>query len=144
MFTKDSIKNIDSLSFKTPKGKIVYGGGGIVPDVFVPLDTVGYIPSFYFKELNDFSFKYVDENRATLSKINVLDFIKDFDTNNVLITKFLNKIKGNNLPKPIQKKLKNYLKTTIARDLFSDEGLYRVLQNEDKMIKKVFELEDAQ
>ncbi len=41
MFSADSIKKIDSLKYVTPKGKVVYGGGGIIPDVFVPVDTVG-------------------------------------------------------------------------------------------------------
>src|ERR1035438_4613014 len=47
---KDSIKFIDSLKFKTPGGKIVYGGGGIMPDVFVPLDTAGH--SAYLNEVS--------------------------------------------------------------------------------------------
>lgn len=41
MLSADSIKRVDSLKFLTPKGKAVYGGGGIIPDVFVPVDTVG-------------------------------------------------------------------------------------------------------
>ena len=141
LFSRDSIKTIDSLQFKTPKGKIVYGGGGIIPDVFVPIDTVSYLPALYFKEINDFSFNYVDTNRDELSAIKVDDFIKNFDHTNVVFKNFLTKIKGNTLSKTTKEKLKNYLKTSIARDLFSDEGLYRVLQNDDKMLQKVFELE---
>ena len=41
MVSADSIKKVDSLRYVTPKGKVVYGGGGIIPDVFVPIDTVG-------------------------------------------------------------------------------------------------------
>lgn len=141
LFNKDSIKTIDSLQFKTPKGKIVYGGGGIVPDVFVAIDTTAYLPSFYFRDLNDFSFNYIDENRKKMSKIKVNDFIKNFDSENLMFSKYLNNINGQNLSKSTKEKLKNYLKTTIARYLFSDEGLYRVLQDEDKMLQKVFELE---
>jgi len=141
LFTKDSIKTIDSLQYTTPKGKIVYGGGGIVPDVFVPIDTTFYLPNFYFKNLNDFSFSYIDNNRSELSKIEVADFIDNFDENNLIFSKFLTKIKGNDLSTQLKSKLKSSLKTTIARDLFSDEGLYRVLQNDDKMLQKVFELE---
>jgi len=141
LFIKDSIKTIDSLQYKTPKGKIVFGGGGIVPDVFVALDTVSYLPNYYFKDLNDFSFYYVDENRTELSKIKVADYINNFDKENLIFSKFISKIKGEKLSQSIKSKLKNSLKSTIARDLFSDEGLYRVLQNNDKMLEKVFELE---
>jgi len=144
LFNKDSIKTIDSLQFKTPKGKIVYGGGGIVPDVFVAIDTTSYFPNFYIRDIRDFSFNYIDENRKELSKVKVDDFIKSFDYDNLIFTKFIKKIKGENLPKSTKDVLKNYLKTTLARDLFSDEGLYRVLQPNDKMLKKVFELEALQ
>ena len=141
LFIKDSIKIIDSLQFKTPKGKIVYGGGGIVPDVFVPMDTISYLPTFYFRDLNNFSFNYIDNNRKELSKMSVEEYVKSFDNDGRIFSLFLNKIKGNKLSKGVKTKLKGYLKTTIARDLFSDEGLYRVLQDDDKMINKVFELE---
>jgi carboxyl-terminal processing protease len=49
--SKDSIHVVDSLKFKTPKGKIVYGGGGIIPDVFVPYDTIQY--SMLFQQIVD-------------------------------------------------------------------------------------------
>ena len=57
LFTKDSIKVNDSLKFVTPKGKIVYGGGGIVPDVFVPVDTLNIYSHRLYSRLNGFSLK---------------------------------------------------------------------------------------
>jgi carboxyl-terminal processing protease len=67
LLNADSIKFADSLKYKTPSGKIVYGGGGIMPDVFVPLDTAGcnrFTDILYASgALNEFCYKYVDENR---------------------------------------------------------------------------------
>ncbi len=141
LFTKDSIKTIDSLKFTTPKGKIVYGGGGIIPDYFVGVDTATYIPTIFFMPLNNFAFNYVDRNRKELQNSNVNDFIKNFDTDNKIFKAFLLKIKGYKLSSKIKKQLKRNLKTIIARELFSDEGLYKVNQIDDKMLQKVFELE---
>ena len=72
LLSKDSIKVVDSLKFKTPKGKIVYGGGGIIPDVFVAIDTASYMSNFYFNTINDFPFDYVDNNRAQLSELSLI------------------------------------------------------------------------
>ncbi len=74
MSSADSIKKNDSLKFVTPKGKIVYGGGGITPDVFVPIDTIG-VNKFYLKASNlglafKFSSSIADEFRPKLREIN--------------------------------------------------------------------------
>ncbi len=69
LLSKDSIKVTDSLKFTTAKGKVVYGGGGIIPDVFVAVDTTRYIENRYFMKINDFTFAYADTHRkALLSK----------------------------------------------------------------------------
>lgn len=59
---------IDSLKYTTPKGKIVYGGGGIIPDVFVPIDTTSYMNNFYFIAITNFAFEYVDRNRRQIAE----------------------------------------------------------------------------
>lgn len=87
---KDSIQFADSLKFITPGGKIVFGGGGIMPDIFVPLDTVGY--SKYYAEvvrkgiLYNFTFEFADNHREILKKQkdakgvdNYLESIKIFE-----------------------------------------------------------------
>ena len=73
--------------FVTPKGKIVYGGGGIMPDVFIPLDTTSYHQSISKANRKDlvrgFAFDYTNQNRAELEAINLEAFIQFFeiDTN---------------------------------------------------------------
>jgi len=73
MSSVDSIRKNDSLKFTTPKGKIVYGGGGITPDIFVPIDTIG-VNSFFIKASNQglafkFSSLMADEYRPKLKNI---------------------------------------------------------------------------
>lgn len=141
LFDKDSIRTIDSLKFTTPKGKIVYGGGGIIPDYFVAVDTATYIPTIFFRPLNDFAFNYVDTNRKELENTTIKNFLENFDSNNDVSNAFFSKIENYKISSSIKKQLKINLKTLIARELFSDEGLYKVNQVNDKMLQKVFKLE---
>ncbi|WP_397444695.1 S41 family peptidase [Polaribacter sp. R77954] len=96
LLNKDSIKVIDSLKFKTPKGKIVYGGGGIIPDVFVPIDTTSYMTNFYFSTINEFAFDYVDNNRTKLSNWTIDSFVDEFDADEAIFKKYINSAKPNN------------------------------------------------
>jgi len=71
-FSRDSIKLDENLRYSTRMGRAVYGGGGIMPDVFVPQDTTG-ISSYLTTVLNrgltlQFSFQYTDRNREVLTK----------------------------------------------------------------------------
>lgn len=84
MFTADSIHFNDSLKFTTPGGKVVYGGGGIMPDIFVPIDTSDVTP--YFQAVTDwdknilyrFTLEFSDRNRARLNGINTVEELDRF------------------------------------------------------------------
>ena len=84
MFTADSVHFNDSLKFTTPGGKVVYGGGGIMPDIFVPIDTSDVTP--YFRAVTDwdknilyrFTLEFSDRNRARLNGINTLEELDRF------------------------------------------------------------------
>lgn len=84
MFTADSIHFNDSLKFTTPGGKVVYGGGGIMPDIFVPIDTSDVTP--YFRAVTDwdknilyrFTLEFSDRNRARLNGINTVEELDRF------------------------------------------------------------------
>jgi len=144
LLSKDSIQVVDSLKFTTPKGKIVYGGGGIIPDVFVPIDTTSYMSNFYFNTINNFAFEYVDTNRKKLEKWNINSFITNFDTNEKVFDRYFSEIKGR-IKTSFSAKLdiKKYLKASIASVLFGDVGFYRIIHQEDKMLQKVLELESS-
>lgn len=144
LVTADSIKVNDSLKYTTPKGKVVYGGGGIVPDVFVAIDTTQFIENKYVNGefLNRFSSEYVDKNRETLNNISIQDFIDTFDDNDEVLKQYLLEME---ILEPISnhKKdiIKRYLKVSIAQDVYSQQDFYKLLLKNDKMIEKVISLD---
>lgn len=141
---KDSIKVDDHLKFTTPKGKIVYGGGGIIPDVFVPIDTVNTYSSRLFSRLNGFVFKYIDNHREEMNKWELNKFVKEFDKDDKIFNQYIDQL---DLNSPISPKtsdnLKMYLKAIMARNLFDETGYFMVTQQKDNMILKVLELEKS-
>ena len=142
LLNKDSIPIVDSLKYTTPKGKTVYGGGGIIPDVFVAIDTTSYLPNYYFRTINDFAFDYVDENRKALTKKWTLNnFVASFDENELVLDSFFTKVKDANPSDRTKIIIQKYLKASIANELFGDIGFYRIIHQDDKMLQKVLELE---
>jgi carboxyl-terminal processing protease len=142
---KDSIPVVDSLRYSTPKGKIVYGGGGIIPDVFVPIDTASYLNNFDFKAIRNFSFEYVDRNRKEITEQWPLDvFIANFDSDELVFDEFYANIKEFEPSLKTKEIIQKYLKSSIANEIFGDVGFYRMQHKEDKMILKVLELENQQ
>ncbi|PHS52832.1 MAG: peptidase S41 [Lutibacter sp.] len=144
LINKDSIKVDDHLKFITPKGKIVYGGGGIIPDVFVPIDTVNTYSSKLFGRLNGFVFKYIDNHREEMNKWELNKFVEEFDKNNKIFDQYTNQLDLNSplFPKTSEN-LKIYLKAIMARNLFDETGYFMVTQQKDNMILKVLELEKS-
>ena len=108
MFSCDSIEFADSLKHLTlSTGRTVYGGGGIMPDVFIPLDTARY-PEFYKKiskdgKVNDFILDYIDKNRAKLNK--TYPKFEEFKVNFEIDDEFLNKLMKFAILENIQDKL---------------------------------------
>jgi carboxyl-terminal processing protease len=147
----DSMKVSSTLKYKTPAGKIVYGGGGITPDVFVPLDTAGH--SHYLSEIiynglvNDFAFSYADKEREKLKafktpqNFNTSFFITSDVFNDFVTYTQKNKIVAN--PKQIKASeeiIKLQLKALIARNIWNNDGYYPVIQSRDNVLKKAIEL----
>jgi len=144
LISKDSIKVIDTLKYTTPKGKIVYGGGGIIPDVFVSIDTSRTYNTRFYRGLNSFVFKYIDTHRAEFNAWKLKDFVTNFDTDENIFNLYLEEI---DLKVPLGPKsredLKLYFKAFFARDLFDRTGYFMVTQKKDNMILKVIELETS-
>ena len=144
LYKKDSIKVVDSLKFKTKKGKIVYGGGGIVPDVFVPLEAEqgaeniayllqsGIVGHFVFEEL--------DKNRNAFAKIPFEQFrdkIKGADLYFKAFQKYLSQ-NGLDVNLSKYKRLVNrYVNAEFARQLYGDKQYYEMVLKYDAMIKVV-------
>lgn len=147
----DSIKVADSLKYKTLSGRIVYGGGGITPDVFVPLDTTGrsrYLSEVLYNGLvNDFAFEYADKQRAILKGYkSVANFNSSFDITPSILNDFTayaekNGVKRNEKElKQSESLLKNQLKALIARNIWNNEGFYPIYQKQDNVLAKAMEL----
>jgi len=153
LYNVDSIKVDKTKQYKTPGGKIVYGGGGIVPDIFVPLDSVKYSTVvnrlFYSGALNAFAFEFTDKNRSRFLKTykTARDFILNFvvaknettELNNYLESKKINSIKltGN------ERGFDQILKALIGRNLFDKDAYYPILnQNDNSILKAISVLSD--
>jgi carboxyl-terminal processing protease len=144
--SKDSIKVVDSLKFTTPKGKTVYGGGGIVPDVFVSIDTTSTFGQNYhvYQGLNNFVFRYIDAHRQEMEKWELKDFVKNFDKNDEILNQY---IAEQDLNMPLSAKAKEdlelYFNAIMARDLFDLTGFYMIRHKRDNVIQKVLEIDSA-
>lgn len=147
----DSIKLTDTLKYKTPGGKIVYGGGGIMPDVFVALDTTEN--SSFFNELlstnamGKFVYDYVDRNRSSLRTFKDFRSYNDqFTINDKLFNEFLAFAEKQGVKKSAEgvalsgKVIRVELKAFIGRQLFKNEGFYPVLSEIDNTFKKAVQL----
>ena len=142
LLSRDSIKVNDSLKYKTPKGKIVYGGGGIIPDIFVSIDTTGTFSAELYSQLNPFIFKYIDNNRKEMNKWELYDFVKNFDKDDKIFNQYIKELNINyTIPMVVREDLKRYFKAIMARNLFDETGYFMITQKKDNMILKVIELD---
>ncbi len=145
LYRPDSSLFVDSLKYKTPKGKIVYGGGGIMPDVFVPFDSSG--TSLYYTDLrfsqsfNGFAFDYVSDKRTKWKTAE--EFERTFNVTDDLIQRFavfaqkemkiqIVKSELNHSKKLIAKTLK----AEIARQLWLENAYYKIVNQEDNEFQK--------
>ncbi len=149
-FSADSVKYDKTQIFKTKAGKTVYGGGGISPDYFIPLDS-GSISlttaKIYAKgTISNFTYKYYLQNQSTLNAFkSTTDFNSRFvfsDTDWQYFTSFANKdsIALNTITTIEKSKLINTLKAALARQLWRTEGLYEVQNTTDNAVKKALEI----
>lgn len=147
---KDNIEVADSLKFTTPKGKVVYGGGGIIPDVFVPINTrmenetvkrivaSGIMSNFVFEEL--------EKDRNKFKNYSEEDFLNNYQITDNMLTAFgtyLNQKARYRIPfAAYNEEIKLYLKANFAEQLFNDEVAVKVLNTNDEMLESVFQLSE--
>jgi carboxyl-terminal processing protease len=151
LLNKDSIKLDKTKIYKTPEGKTVYGGGGIMPDIFVPLDTAktnSYLNKvFYAGAINTFAFEYADKYRAKLKAYgSAKNYIDKFEINDAILEEFYQYCSKQNivLEKTSKQKtndaLKPYLKAFIGRDIYDKDAYYPIINQKDKSILKATEV----
>jgi carboxyl-terminal processing protease len=144
LYEKDSIKVADSLKFKTPKGKIVYGGGGIVPDIFVPLEVEhGNESTVYLMKSGivvNFVFEQLDKNRMTFKGLSFVQFKSKMERTDLYFNAFQKYLLRNRLDVDLSKNkviVKRYLTAEFARQLYGESNYYEIVLKEDAMVKAV-------
>jgi carboxyl-terminal processing protease len=148
----DSIKFPDSLKYETPRGRVVYGGGGIMPDLFIPWDSTMF--SDYYVELrrknvlNTFSLQYVDEYRQKLTgQYPAFDaFNNEFKVTPEIISDFKNLAEKEGIKfdekgwQASELLILTQLKALIARNLWDINSFYEVMSDIDEEYHKAIDL----
>lgn len=153
LFHSDSIKLPDSLKFKTlAKNKIVYGGGGIMPDIFVALDTSFY-SNYYGKMVRagliyQFVLTWVDSNRAQLTKdyTNFEKFNKRFQVSDQMIEELVAAAEKQKIPRDPQGlntsivELRKQIKGLVAQSLFNTSQYFEITNQDNSVYQKAIEI----
>ena len=147
MMYRDSIVFPDSLKYTTPGGRTVYGGGGIMPDIFVGLDTVGashYLSIVSYQGLlNQYGFDYADAHRNALKDYTSYgDFNKKFIITDDMLGDFVTYSSERGVEpdtvgiKASDKVLKIRIKAYIARNIWGNDGYYSIMNQDDNVLKE--------
>ncbi len=144
LYHKDSIKTSKTLKYKTPKGKIVYGGGGIVPDVFVPIEmehskgNVSYLLQSGI--LGQFVFEQLDHNRSAFKGLSFEQFTAKMNETDLYFSSFQKYISKNGLELNLDSNkvmVKRFLSAEFARQLYNEDKYFEIVLKEDSMINAI-------
>ncbi|PKP51544.1 MAG: peptidase S41 [Bacteroidetes bacterium HGW-Bacteroidetes-1] len=152
----DSIHFPDSLKYLTPGKRVVFGGGGIMPDVFVPWDSTQF--SDYYSNLirkgvfNNFTLEYTNANRNKLKKTypTVQSFKRDFIIDDIIINNFIEQAKKDSVEwneaqfKQSEKTIQYQIKALIARNLWDIEAYYEIVLEMDDALIRAMEIIDKE
>ena len=150
LLNADSISIADSLEYFTDLGRKVYGGGGIVPEIFVPLDTItmdaDYIRLRQF--IPQFVFRYKDANTTTFAEQDFETFNRTFRQDGAAWTEFLayaaergeEYTEQNAKDQSVTMELQSFMKARLAKLLHGDEAMYEVLNEGDDMVKEALKV----
>lgn len=135
-------------AFTTKSGKILYGGGGIMPDIYIPVDTSGYTEFYYHLAgkgiLNDLVFNYLVKGNPKFNSVD--EIVKNFSLNEQDIKKLVQLAITKNMKaseKQIEasrQEIETQLKALFARYYFGEEGYYKALNSGDQAINRSLEV----
>ena len=143
----DSINVVDSTEYYTASGRVVYGGGGITPDVFIPIDTL-LLNDYYLslrQHIPQFTYRYFERKEKQLD-MERKSFLHDFQFSPKELKSFLDYAVGKGIErngtefKQIEEILALSLKARLAKILFQEEGYYMVWNQKDPVVQKAVEL----
>ena len=151
-FSADSIHFADSLKFTTPGGRTVYGGGGIMPDEFVPIDTLEMTPYYYaatgLNILYRYTLDYTDRHRSKINAIQTVEELNDFlDGDKRLVEDFVAYGQSVGLKpnwreiRTSRRLLERLLRAYIARNTsLEDVGYFSQIEPIDESLQRAFEV----
>lgn len=147
---KDSIKVTDTLKFITPAGKVVYGGGGITPDIFVPRDTSVFTDYFIAVQskslIYEYAFDFSDKHREKLETFKNYNSLEDYLNQQNIFEKFADFAKEKGVKKDgknwqdAKQFIANQVKAYISRNIFDNDGFYPIFQKFDSELNKAIEI----
>jgi len=152
LYSDSNITVNDSLKYSTKNGREVYGGGGIMPDEFIPVDTAG--GSFYLSELvykgvfYQFAFEYADKHREELTALgDYKKFVSFYNQNkNKVVAEFVEYAKEQGIDKNkksfkrSKQRIEDRLRAQIARNIWDDAAFYPLWNENDKTIKEALKI----
>lgn len=148
LLSADSIRQLDSVRYYTDYGREVFAGGGITPDVFVPIDTMLLQADFIRlrQQIPAFAFRYLEANPLSQSDWTLETFRQSYRLSEEVYEQFLNYVweQGVQLDAPVELPqfkpyLKQQLKARLAKSLFENNGFHAVLNDEDPDIRAALE-----
>lgn len=150
----DSIQFADSLRYETKSGRTVYGGGGIMPDYFVPIDTSGY-SDYYSKIVGkalvyNFALDYSDKNRKDLKKLDTATALGEHLNNQNILDQFADYAEKQGVRKDQKglntsgKVIKTQIMAYIARNMLGEEGFFPIIKEIDETLLKAIEISSSE
>ncbi len=140
----DSIHLNDTTQFFTSGGRVVYGGGGITPDIFIPIDTA--LSSEYYRSAQNFITEFIYKNKLYIDSIvpaNPKEFLDDFEVGEDLMARLIDYLKLKEAkmlpPKPSmidERNMAHLLKANIAKRFYSKKAFYQNWNTDDVMVGK--------
>jgi carboxyl-terminal processing protease len=138
----------DTTKYYTDQGRVVYGGGGISPDVFVPIDTV--MLNEYYNELRQhvpqFVYRYKNNHNSEFNYKSFDQFQHSFQVSDRMLKDFMDYAATQKVVKdpirltPIKPEIKRFIKARMARQLFGEESFYVLWNKEDPMVSKALQV----
>lgn len=149
LYSKDSVQTADTTKYYTAHGRVVYGGGGVMPDIFVPRDTSYYTP--YYNRVfnlalpNRFAYRYVDSNRDRLKQYATWQQAEKALRAERVIDKFVAEVKRDHGFSPSAKdskamrEIERWLISYIIRDARGDKDFFAIITRDDKTVQLAIE-----
>lgn len=151
-FSSDSIKFNDSLKYETKKGRVVFGGGGIMPDYFVPLDTTmnsAYVTKLFNSDSSrEFILDYVTNNKDKFAGISMEEYYKTFQVTDEMLQELVKVGERNKIEFDSKdfNRSKDYLKVLVkahlGRQLYDDSAFYKVINDINEVYLRALNLFD--